>query len=62
MSKEGHIGVVSNTNKPINKMGPNQPILRRSETLIESNNQQGLMNFVNKNNGITTPSGSSSAQ
>ena len=33
MNKEGHIGVVSNTNKPINKESVREPILKRSETM-----------------------------
>ena len=32
MSKEGHIGVVSNTNKPINKESASAPVMKRSET------------------------------
>ena len=35
MSKDGHIGIVSNTNKPISKMGPNQPINKRNEIYEE---------------------------
>lgn len=31
MSKDGHIGIVSNTNKPISKMGPSQPIIKRND-------------------------------
>ena len=36
ISKDGHIGVVTNTQKPINKNGLNEPILKRSETMDES--------------------------
>jgi hypothetical protein len=36
MNKDGHIGIVSNTVKPINKVGVNQPILKRSETFDNS--------------------------
>lgn len=39
MNKEGHIGVVQSTQKPIAKggvTGTNQPILKRSETMDHS--------------------------
>ena len=42
MGKEGHIGIVKNTQKPIAKggNGVNQPILKRSETFDSITNLQ----------------------
>lgn len=45
MNKEGHIGIVQNTLKPIAKGGANQPILKRSETLDHSYSSSTLAPF-----------------
>ena len=40
MNKDGHIGIVSHTNKPISKMDPNQPIIRKNTLAHESDSME----------------------
>ncbi|CDW72926.1 UNKNOWN [Stylonychia lemnae] len=52
MNKEGHIGIVQNTQKPIAKGGAIQPILKRSETLDHSYSSSTIGTIQsNDNNG-----------
>ena len=51
MNKDGHIGVVSNTNKPINKATVGEPIMKRSDTT----SIQNKANLQTINQGDMTP-------
>lgn len=62
MNKEGHIGVVQNTVKPINKagggLGEGQPFLKRSETMDQSaslSQFNQLMNSSSQASGVGNP-------
>jgi hypothetical protein len=53
MSKDGHIGIVQSTNKPINKESMRDPILKRSETTTIQNKTN--LQTINQGDVAKTP-------